>query len=81
MSDFTEGEKVGIEQKLDAAKIGSLVYVIGHNNHTFVVIPVNETGIHSGRRRFCVVCSRCMVLCHEATTGPIHRMNQHQEKP
>lgn len=35
-----------------------------------VVTPTGDTGIHSGRGRFRVVCRTCRVVLHHNSTGP-----------
>lgn len=51
------------------------------DGHLFTFIPTTSLGIHTGRRRYCVVCSSCERLLHEETTGPIHLMNAHLKEP
>lgn len=43
----------------------------------FQVSPTNETGFHSGRTRYRVECMTCSKLLHEATTGPMCRIEEH----
>lgn len=40
------------------------------DEHAFIAVALEESGMHSGRRRFLVVCLSCRMLLHEATTGP-----------
>lgn len=47
------------------------------DGHLFTFIATNQGGLHSGRRRYCVVCSTCEKLAHEATTGPIENARRH----
>lgn len=43
----------------------------------FLFMATNQDGFHSGRRRYLVVCCTHEKLLHEATTGPVSRVNQH----
>ncbi len=45
--------------------------------HLFAIIATNEDGFNSGRRRYAVACTTCERLMHEATTGPLERIEQH----
>lgn len=37
---------------------------------TFAARTTDETGVHSGRRRYRVTCRACGALVHDSTTGP-----------
>ena len=43
----------------------------------FLFMATNQDGINSGRRRYLVVCCTHEKLLHEATTGPVPRVEQH----
>ena len=45
--------------------------------HAIVILPVAETGIHSGRRRYMVACTECCQELHPATTGPFLCIARH----
>ncbi len=45
--------------------------------HMIVLTSVMGTGFHTGRHRFCIACSTCEVLLHEATTGPGPNIERH----
>ncbi len=68
-----------IVAELDKLPMGGVLYR-RQGDHTFMFIATREQAIHTGRRRFCVVCSTCEKLIHEATTGPIERLNEHLRK-
>lgn len=48
-----------------------------HQECKMEVSPTSSHGIHSGRRRYRVVCLTCRTLIHEATTGPGSRVDSH----
>ncbi len=43
----------------------------------FTMEVTDETGLHTGRRRYRVTCRTCDVELHEATTGPMQQVNYH----
>lgn len=43
----------------------------------FRIAPTADTGIHTGRTRFLVVCLDCQETLHHATTGPSSRITHH----
>lgn len=45
--------------------------------HTFVVTPIGEFGVHTGRPRYRVRCATCGVVVHEATTGVEQNVELH----
>jgi hypothetical protein len=56
--------------------------VIRENGHTIKITTTAETGFHSGRARYRLECIDCgdaygAAVIHEATTGPVERVNQH----
>jgi len=70
--------KTDLELQLDAMPIGAILRY-AKDEHVFSFIATSSTGMHSGRRRYCVVCTTCERLLHEATTGPLERMRAHLE--
>lgn len=72
-------QRMQVEAKLEALNKGEQLRLSIDDGHDVLVMLTNEEGIHSGRPRFLVVCVTCEVLLHEATTGPIERMNVHAE--
>lgn len=62
---------------LKRAKSGPAVPLVTSSACFFRVTPTNETGFHSGRRRFLVECERCDVVVHESTTGVAECIEQH----
>lgn len=76
----TEGNEPLTIEHLDALKPGELIWYavkIKEATHGIVLIATREEGIHTSRRRYCVACTTCRVLMHEATTGPLERVEQH----
>jgi hypothetical protein len=65
-----------LDAALDALPAGGVLH---HkiDGHLFTFIATNQDGLHSGRRRYCVVCSTCEKLAHEATTGPVENARRH----
>lgn len=45
--------------------------------HRFVVMKTLQTGLHSGRPRYLVVCTACEKLLHDATTGVWPNIQRH----
>lgn len=43
----------------------------------FRVAPTGDTGVHTMRDRFLVICCDCQELLHANTTGPSSRIKQH----
>jgi hypothetical protein len=76
MNGSNEEHEDQLELALDKLLMGGVLYW-RQGDHTFMFIATREQSIHTGRRRFCVVCSTCERLIHEATTGPIERLNDH----
>lgn len=68
-----------LEHFLDALSFGMQlrVRVPDHGRHQFIVMKTTETGIHSGRSRYLVVCTSCEKLLHEATTGVWPNIQRH----
>lgn len=52
-----------------------------NSTHFMLVCPTSLTGIDSGRVRYRVECLTCGVICHEATTAPHIRVQEHMTNP
>jgi hypothetical protein len=50
---------------------------VGDAMHRILVMLTDKTGFHTGRPRFLVVCTSCMSLLHDQTTGPLSVANFH----
>ncbi len=73
---FTEEWRHAVERDLDKLKPGAVAeYLL--DGHSIVIVATSESGIHTGRGRFFVCCIDCRELLHEATTGPLGRVDQH----
>jgi ribosomal protein S27E len=42
-----------------------------------VISDTGEVGCDTGRPRYRVACLTCGIVIHEATTGPMQRLEQH----
>lgn len=73
---MTNEQKKIVESNIAALSKGQQLRVDVGEHHNLVMLT-NEEGIHSGRPRYLVVCVTCEVLLHEATTGPVERMDHH----
>lgn len=51
------------------------------NSHCFKVTPTDETGLHSGRRRYRVECATCNTTIHPGTTGVQQAIDLHERAP
>lgn len=51
--------------------------VVDFAGASYWVAPTNETGVHTGRRRYRVECLRCCEELHEGTTSPRCMIEQH----
>lgn len=77
------GNNAALESILERLEPGELVHVNydvpGERHHAMVAIKTTLDGFHSGRARFFVGCTSvdCNTLMHEATTGPLSRMEDH----
>lgn len=69
-----------LELALDGLPVGGLLHH-AIDDHSFTFVATNQDGDHSGRRRYCVVCSTCEKLVHEATTAPIKLAKAHAREP
>jgi hypothetical protein len=76
VSGFSAEKKKELEGFLDALPVGG-VFTHRIDDHRFVAIKTKLDGLHTGRPRFFVGCDSCQELLHEATTGPVERMDQH----
>lgn len=45
--------------------------------HSIAMCATSLDGLHTGRRRYMVVCISCQELIHEATTGPAWNIVMH----
>lgn len=50
---------------------------ITDTKHIILTMGTSESGLHSGRRRYLLVCTACEQLLHEATTGVKARIEDH----
>jgi hypothetical protein len=69
-----------IEREIGLLVPGSQLKVI-YERCRFLVMITNEQGIHTGRPRYLVACTKCEKLLHEATTGPIENIERHVNEP
>ena len=76
LTDQIELLRGSIERELDRLPVGGMLHQ-QIADHLFVFIATNQDGLHSGRRRYCVVCTTCEHLAHEATTGPVENARRH----
>ncbi len=51
--------------------------VDARDGHMFVIAATNLNGLHSGRRRYSVMCRTCKMAVHPATTGPDEMIDMH----
>ena len=74
---MTQEQRKRIESALEKLKAGQQYTFAADEGHVILVMVTNETGVHSGRPRYLVVCTTCETLLHEATTGVCERTDQH----
>jgi hypothetical protein len=48
-----------------------------NKGHDIRITDTVYVGMHSGRRRYRVICIECGTIIHPATTGPGERVRQH----
>lgn len=75
--EFPWPQPKGTGYDTDGPTISTAVQLVGA---TYVVEPTGDTGLHSGRDRFRVVCLTCDQVLHENTTGPSSRIRHHHKE-
>jgi len=69
-------DDITLQPDLDKLGVGT-PHQYTSDDHVFQFVKLTETGFHTDRFRFCVICLTCNVVLHEATTGPLERVGQH----